>query len=1052
MVSIRRHVAVLVALVVLAIASPPRADAQVTRGVVSGTVRDTSGAVIPGATVTVTNVDTNAARTVVTDALGFYRVGAVEPGRYTIVTELAGFTRVENKDVVVRAASEVSIDVTLSPAGVGETVTVTAETITESLSKTSGMIGVTLNARQVEDLPLPGRNINGLILTSPNVSSSVGQGTYAVNGQRPRNNNYMIDGADNNDISVTIATTQMVPEGVAEYQILTNPYSVEFGRNSGGQINVITKSGTNQFHGSLWNYYTTSKLYSLTNVEKASKLTTPAKFTRNLPGGTFGGPIVRNKLFFFGLYQWQGDRPGDTPGSTVRIPTAAGYATLQNVPLRSGQPASSRADILSRLSFLSDLYNKGLAFRNPVVTTVNGVGVETAQTNVTIQQPSTYKTYQARGDYRVSNADTITVRYSLNDRSDIDQISNCAFGSLFCGSQALKDTNVAASYTRILSPSLLNEFRFSLVRRDLNFPENDPKSPTANISGLFTVGGANNFPQYRITDTFQFADMATWTRGRHTLKAGTDIRYNTVDNGSAFDSKGTFGFNSLQDFMNNAAATYAQALQVASFQATQWQTSFYLQDDLRVTPQLTLNMGLRYELATIPLGMFGATDPLSLAAGVPGPVQKDTNNWGPRVGFAYSPRSQSKWLGDGQTVFRGGFGIGYDVLFYNLLTVTASNYPRIATLNQQNVLDLYPNIVSGGASPVFNATNAWVNSAADTQNPSSRFYSLSVQRERGRFLFEVGYTGSRAYKGINQIEMNPALLTPAQIATVNATRNAASIPAAQARRLNPAWGSRVLIPDYVGPAGNDVEARSTYNAFYVSVIKRMSKGVQFGGSYTYSSWYSNNDASLGEGGTDASSQRPQSAFNYEAEWSRSVYDRPHRFTVNYVWEIPGPKGGVWGAVAGGWQISGVTSGQSGRPFTVITGVDTNGDGSSGGDRPNVNPAGTLTWASDHRSFTNNGYFVVPLGTNGLPLQNSLGDGNAPRTGFRGMPWWNTDLSLFKRFDAGPGRLTLRFDVFNALNQDNTSIPQNSMNSLTFGQPNTGSWGRRSVQISLKYAF
>ncbi len=851
---------------------------------------------------------------------------------------------------------------------------------------------------------------------------------------------------------MTISTSQMVPEGVAEFQVLTNPYSVEFGRNSGGQINVITKSSTNQFRGDGWDYSTSSETYSLTNVEKASGLREPARFNRHQAGLDFGRPIVRDKLFSFGLYQWDGIRPGASPGGTVRIPTPAGFAALQGAPLRDGQTAASRSAVLQRLGFLQDVYSKNPTFRNFLNTSVNGVPIETAQTNINITQPSTYKTYQARGDYRFSASDTLTLRYTLNDREDIDQISNCAFGSLFCGSQALKDTNLASSYTRIFSPRVLNEFRFSWVRRDLDFPENDPKSPTATISGLFSVGGATSFPQYRITDTLQFSDMLTWTRGRHTLKFGTDVRYSKVDNGSAFNSKGAFTFNNLEAFINNFAASYTQALQVASFETDQWQNAWYVHDGFRITPDLTVNLGLRYEVSTVSLGMFGATDAESLAALVPGAVKKDTSNWAPRVGFAWSPRSQNRLLGDGLTVFRGGFGLGYDVLFHNLLTVNASNYPRIATLTQANVADLYPNIVSGGASPVFNALNTWVNSAQDTENPDSRFYSLSMQRQVGLYVFEVGYSGSRGYKGIDQVEMNPAILTDAQAATVRATLNPASIPGFQARRMVPQFGSRVTIPAYVGPGGNDIEARSDYSAVYVSANRRFANGLQFGGSYTYSRWYSNNDASLGESGTDAASQRAQDQFNYEAEWGRSVYDRPHRLTVNYLWEIPGPKDGVLGAIIGGWQVSGVTAGQSGRPFTVISGVDSNGDGSAAGDRPNVNPSGTIGWADEHCSFTNNGYFVVPLGANGLPLQNSLGNGNAPCNGLRALPWWNTNLALFKRFGVGYGRVTLRIDVFNLLNQDNTGIPQYNMNSLTFGQPSTGSWGRRYAQVSLKYSF
>jgi hypothetical protein len=396
--------------------------------------------------------------------------------------------------------------------------------------------------------------------------------------------------------------------------------------------------------------------------------------------------------------------------------------------------------------------------------------------------------------------------------------------------------------------------------------------------------------------------------------------------------------------------------------------------------------------------------------------------------------------------------MGYDILFYNLLTVNASNYPRVVVPLQNNVQNVYPNLIPVSGTAKFDPTATYVNSSPDTQNPMSMFYSFSVQRELATdFLVEVGYTGSRGYHGINQMQANPAILTPAQIAVVNATLNANAIPGIQARRVNPQFGSRILIPTDVGPGGNDTEARSTYNAVFISLTRRFAKGLQFGTSYTYSRWMSNNDASLGEGGTGQSPQTPQNYFDYGAEWSRSAYDRPHRFTLSYIWQIPGPKSGVLGQVLGGWQISGVTQAQSGPTFTIRTGVDSNGDGNTGSDRPNINPAGSVTWDANHTAFTNNGYYVVPLGTNKLPLANSLGNGNAPRNVERGAKVWNTDMSLSKRFPIGPMGLMVRIDVFNLLKENNYGAPVNAMNSPSFGQ-NTNNWGRRSMQISGKLFF
>jgi outer membrane receptor protein involved in Fe transport len=1053
---LNRTAARVMSALLVALAMPAFGFAQMTRGSIGGHVRDASGAVVPGVTVTVINVGTNATVTVVTDSEGFYRAPALEPGRYTVVSELAGFRKVEQRDVDVRTALETPLDMRLDPAGVGENVQVTAELATAGLNKNNPTIATTLTSKQVEELPLPGgRNINNLVLTVPNAMATNGQGTYAINGNRPRNNNYMVDGSDNNDISVTISTSQIVPEAVAEFQVMQNPYTVEFGRNSGGQINVITKSGSNRFAGDVFDYYQASGLNSLTNIEKASGLETPAKFIRHQLGGDTGGPLLRDKAFFFGLYQRDSQHTAERPSTTtVRIPTPAGFAALSNVPLRSGQSATSRQDVLTQIGFLRDVYAGNAVFRNLQTVQANGTAIETGQTNVNIQDPSLYHTGLGRVDFRPWSSDTFTGRYSLNDRFDQNGTSNLGFGSLFAANQDLVDTNFALSNAHIFSGNKLNEFRFSLVRRDLAFPENDPNSPSVTITGLFNIGGASNFPQGRVTNAYQFSDVMTWTVStKHSLKLGADIRLNDVHNEAAFDSKGTFTFNNFEDYLNNNAFTVAQALQTASFDVNQWQHYLFAQDDFRVTSDLTLNLGIRYEISDVPLGMFGSTDPQVRAALVPGPAKKDLNNWAPRLGFAWSPRGNNWLVGEGKTVVRGGYGIAYDVLFYNLLTVYTN--PNVVTLNANNVLDLYPNKLTSGSSAAFNPLAAWTNAPEDVENPESRFYSLTYQREVGNYLFEVGYSGSRGAKGINQIHENPAILTPEQAATVRA---GGSIPTVQQRRVYPQFGVRTVIPAYVGPGGNDVEARSRYNAVFVSANRRLSHGLQMNTSYTYSKWRSNNDASLGEGGTESASQRPQNMFNYDAEWSVSNFDRPHRFAASYIYQLPWPHGFL-GQIIGGWQFSGVTTYQSGRAFTIFTGVDSNGDANTGSDRPNINPSGSFTWDSDHRNFTNKGYYTVPSGASG-PLANSLGDGNAPRNSERHKGAWNTDFALFKHFDLpGTTRFTIRVDAFNALNQDNyggaanTTIPAsfNQMNSPSFGQ-NNNNWGRRIVQLSGKFTF
>lgn len=1058
-------------------------SAQLTRGAIAGTVRDQNGAIVAGAEVKVTNVQTNVVRDVVTDDDGFYRVGALEPGSYMVQIQKTGFSRAENKSIAVTLGQETTFDAELKPGNVSESVDITAEADAVTLNKTNGTIGATYSERQVEELPLgAGRNVNNLALLSPNVFSAPGSTGISANGQRARNNNFTIDGSDNNDITVTIPTVGVIPEAVSEFQIQTNPYNAENGRNTGATIGVQTKPGTNQFHGDLFEYYRGSDLNALTNVQKSQGLTAPPRFVRNQYGFGIGGPIYflnvgddgpdiydgRNKTFFFYLFQRDSQRTGALTGGTIRIPTPAGFAALGTVPLRAAngstpaQTAASRAAVLGQLSFLTQIYAQNPTFRNLTNITANGVAIQTGQINVGITQPSDADNHTLRIDHKFSDTDNFTGRYILNKSNQTNVISNLNFGSLFSGDQILIDHNLALSEAHIFNPNLINEFRFSFIRRNLDFPENDTQTPTTTIGGLVAFGGANNFPQSRVTNFFQFSDTLTWTFGKHTFKFGGDLRRNIMHNFSGFDFKGTFTFTNLQDYLNNNAATFTQAFSAADFDARQWQQFYFVQDDWRISPSLTLNLGLRYETADVPFGFFGTNDPAQNAALVPKPVKRDKNNFAPVFGFAYSPRFKDGFagtlLGDGLTVIRGGWRMAYDVLFYNILTVNAGNFPITTSVTQNNIFDVFPNLAPATSSPTFNPLATFVNSPPDLKNPESYLYSLSVQREIARkYVLEFGYTGSRSIHQINQLQANPAVLTAAQIATVRSTLNANSIPTVQQRRIFPTLGQRVLIAS---------SANAKYNAGYVSLNRRFSNGLTFGVSYTRSKLLSDNDESLGVGAiTGGSPQIPQDFGDYKSEFSLSAFDRKHRFVMHYLYEVPLPgfmeRNFLVKSLLGGFQISGITQYQSGQPFTILTGVDSNGNG-QGADRPNYVPGGTFTpdpVTGNLRTFTSpliGGAFFVPLGTNGLPLANSLGNGNLGRNTLRAPGFWNTDISVLKRFALPWGgeenhRLIIRADFLNAFNQDNYGIPVNNMNNVDFGK-NLNNWGNRSITLGVKYSF
>ena len=701
--------------------------------------------------------------------------------------------------------------------------------------------------------------------------------------------------------------------------------------------------------------------------------------------------------------------------------------------------------------------------RNLANITANGVAIQTGQTNIGINQPVKQDNYTVRIDHKISSNDNLTGRLIYNKGDFTNVVSNLNFGTLFSGNQFLKDSNLAISESHVFGPSLINEFRFSNIKRNLDFPENDTRTPSTTIGGLVGFGGASNFPQSRITDFYQFSDTMTYSTGNHTFRFGADIRRNLFDNFSGFDFKGTFGFNNLQDYLNNNAATFTQAFSAADFLAKQTQQGYFVQDDWRVTPNLTLNFGVRYETANVPFGFFGSEDPAQNAALVPRPVRTDKNNFAPVFGFAYSPNFESglgkRIFGNGLSSIRGGFRTAYDVLFYNILVVNAGNFPITTSVTQSNVLDLFPNLAPATTFPTFNPLATFVNSPTNLKNPESYLYSLSFQREfRKQFVMEFGYTGSRSINGINQLQANAPVLTAAQAATVRASLNANSIPTAQQRRLFPQFGGRVLIA---------AEAQGSYNAGYVSLKKRFANNLLFDVAYTYSKLISNNDESLGVAAiTGGSSQVPQDFFDYRNERAVSAFDRTHRFVANFVYEIPMPgfieRNAFGKAILGGFQFSGIVAYQSGQPFTILTGVDSNGNGTAGSDRPNYNPNGIFMLdpvTRNLRTFTSplvGGAFSVPLGTNGLPLANSLGNGSLGKNTFRAVGFWNSDLSLLKNFvlpwgGDGNHRLQARADFLNAFNQDNYGRPVNNMNNVDFGR-NLNNWGNRSITLSAKYIF
>ncbi|MGE3840715.1 MAG: TonB-dependent receptor, partial [Vicinamibacterales bacterium] len=632
----------------LVLGSVSRIEAQLTRGTLSGAVLDSTGARVPAVSVTIVSQATGAIRRVWSSEDGFYRVTGLEPGEYTLTFERDGFTVIEERDVPVRSAGETTRPVTLTPAGVVETVQVTAGAGAAAVNKATPTVGLMLSGDQAATLPVStNRDVTRLALLAPTMVRATGASAFSASGQRSRNNNFTVDGSDNNEMTISTFTMAVPPEAVAEIRVQTNAYDVEAGRNSGAQINVITRSGTNQLRGDAHEYYRGSALDALSNVQKDSGLSAPPRFNQHVFGASAGGALVRDRAFFYGLAEADRSRSASTLGATVRIPTPAGYEALASVPLGPGQSPASRQAVLSRLDFLRDVYATAPTFRNVQPAVVNGSPIDTGQVNLGRSTPGNALNLTGRMDVQWSPVDRSTVRAARHALVNDSVYSNVDFGSRFAADEDVLDRHLAFSHVRVFTASALNEFRVSHIRRRLDFPEHDAASPTATIGGFFTVGGRRDFPQARLQDSVQLSNVLTVQGSRHGLKIGADLRYISLDNLAAFDSKGTFTFNTLQDFLNNRAVLYRQAVQTASFDASQWQAFFFVQDDWRVTPATTVNLGLRYETASVPLGFFGATDPAVREALVPGPLRADRNNLAPRVGLTWSPSVDSgvgKWL------------------------------------------------------------------------------------------------------------------------------------------------------------------------------------------------------------------------------------------------------------------------------------------------------------------------------------------------------------------------------------------------------------------------
>jgi outer membrane receptor protein involved in Fe transport len=708
--------------------------AQATTGTLRGTVVDPNGGVVAGASVTAQNEGTGSEVTSSTNSDGSFTFASLLPGKYKVtVAPTSGFKTKTVTGVDVRLGTDTDIKVDLEVGVPTETVTVTGGT--EEVVQTGSQISSSFETRKVEELPsnAAGSGIDTLALLAPGVVPGFGNVngngiTLSVNGNRARSNNFTLDGTDNNDLSIGGPSLFVDnAEAVAEFQIITNNYSAQYGRNQGAVINIVTKSGTNEFHGSAFEFHrNSSSLDAMTNLQRADPTRSRRdKFVSNVFGGTFGGPIIKNKIFFFVDGQLIRQREGFIfPAGNPAI-TTAGLATLS-----AAFPGNAAIAALANQSVFAiqpgaraqaTRATGTLCFpRDPLLdcTGANAVIVPTAFPEYPLPLPFDEKHYGIRGDVNPTSRDSFNVkyRYQQSPETGFLSASNGFFGDIPFSSK-----NINGAYTRQIGSHAVNEFKGAYQKLSVVFggcANSDPLAgciPTATEIGnaftnisftgirdsnngtLQTIGPATNLPQGRIVRVLQFADTMNWTLGNHTLTMGVDFR--DLDNSVPFlpNFNGAFRFPSTARIVANAPSFVTLAAGTPTIGYKERDQFYFFQDDFKVRENLTLNLGLRYEYTGQPINILNQitvaaeSDPATALWRQSLPIEQrtvpripaDKNNWAPRLGFAWSPR-----FGDGRlakalfgendaTVIRGGFSIAYDPAFYNILLNVSTSAPTV---------------------------------------------------------------------------------------------------------------------------------------------------------------------------------------------------------------------------------------------------------------------------------------------------------------------------------------------------------------------------------------
>jgi outer membrane receptor protein involved in Fe transport len=1025
------------------------AFAQTSLGRLIGQVNDSSSATVPGADIEIRNTRTNLTRQSKSDNSGAFRFEALEPGEYDITAKSTGFTTYVKRAVPVQSGNASSLNIQLEVGASATVVEVTAgvEALLQAESVTRGG---TITSQQSQDLPFSGRNPTALALTLPGVSTNrfaFGIGTFSVNGSRGRSNNFMLDGSDNNDTGVAGQAFQLRnPDAVAEVAVQTSNFDAEFGRAGGATVNTVTRAGTNTFHGSLFHLLDSTFDDAITNTNSLNpevvKRGHPLPGTENWFGGTFGGPVVRNRTFFFAGYHEQ--RQASTSGANYGVPSAAGWAALDQLFPQGRNP---RYEIYKqgtgRIAATSQFFPVALGDGRPAIEFGTGTAV--------FPQFLTDRQLIVRGDHAISQNDQLMVRYIQQEQGNGPVQSNFP---AFLTSQSTANKNAQINETHIFSPALTNELRVSYARIGFEFPldtisDLGKSIPTLTIGGGVTsLGVATNFPQGRIANNYTLQDTISFNRGRHSLRLGADLLVQRAKDLAPAVERGqlayatTTGYSNFANFLDDFGGTNGAATRTFGSPANYpkvFRQAYFLQDRWRATQNLTVTLGVRYDYFGVPMnalpyaafsGLYNV-DPVTLDGPYkrPSTVSSDRNNWSPTIGVAWSPAYKSgilgKLLGDHKSAIRTGYQIGYDTFFNNILSNAASSVPNLIATNTNSVSTAaqprgLPNLsaslptVARAPLPVDTQTFVYGNLVA----PYTQRWSFGVQRELpGQMIADVSYVGTRGLRLFINEDLNP--LVPLNLR--RQYQNVNALVASQLTlRLDTLQGGRLTRTN----GGN-----SSYHGLQTSLTRRFSKGFHSNLAYTWSKNLDNSSEVFGQANVNLPQQSaiPSLFGGLRNEKAVSHFDRPHRLVLSFLYELPfGKTGNAWKRHAiGGWQLSGLWSFESGVPLTVLNGVDADGLGGSI-DRPDYNPNGrpgtravpcaagycNPDAANAAINPTEAMYIQLPTFTGNDPKRTgTLGRGTLRSPGLK-----NLDSTIAKTFALTERfKLSLRGELFNFIN-------------------------------------